>query len=219
MTDDPYKVLGLSEGASKEEIKKAYRKKAKEFHPDLHPNDPAAAEMMNKVNEAYERLMNPEKYVKQDQKSQSGQGNWQEFNFDDLFGFGRRNAEILKPERMPGDSETIKQAVDFINIGQYVYANQVLNTVTSQYRDGRWNYLSSLANLGMGNTMAAITLIHRAVQMEPGNLVYQQALQAMTQNGRAYTAGGQEYETRAMDAGHMCMRLWLTQLFCMFCCW
>jgi len=219
MTDDPYKVLGLSEGASKEEIKKAYRKKAKEFHPDLHPNDPAAAEMMNKVNEAYERLMNPEKYVKQDQKSQSGQGNWQEFNFDDLFGFGRRNAEILKTERMPGDSETIKQAVDFINIGQYVYANQVLNTVTSQYRDGRWNYLSSLANLGMGNTMAAITLIHRAVQMEPGNLVYQQALQAMTQNGRAYTAGGQEYETRAMDAGHMCMRLWLTQLFCMFCCW
>jgi len=219
MTDDPYKVLGLSEGASKEEIKKAYRKKAKEFHPDLHPNDPAAAEMMNKVNEAYERLMNPEKYVKQDQKSQSGQGNWQEFNFDDLFGFGRRNAEILKPERMPGDSETIKQAVDFINIGQYVYANQVLNTVTSQYRDGRWNYLSSLANLGMGNTMAAITLIHRAVQMEPGNSVYQQALQAMTQNGRAYTAGGQEYETRAMDAGHMCMRLWLTQLFCMFCCW
>ena len=219
MTDDPYKVLGLSEGASKEEIKKAYRKKAKEFHPDLHPNDPAAAEMMNKVNEAYERLMNPEKYVKQDQKSQSGQGNWQEFNFNDLFGFGRRNAEILKPERMPGDSETIKQAVDFINIGQYVYANQVLNTVTSQYRDGRWNYLSSLANLGMGNTMAAITLIHRAVQMEPGNSVYQQALQAMTQNGRAYTAGGQEYETRAMDAGHMCMRLWLTQLFCMFCCW
>jgi len=219
MTDDPYKVLGLSEGASKEEIKKAYRKKAKEFHPDLHPNDPAAAEMMNKVNEAYERLMNPEKYVKQDQKSQSGQGNWQEFNFDDLFGFGRRNAEILKTERMPGDSETIKQAVDCINIGQYVYANQVLNTVTSQYRDGRWNYLSSLANLGMGNTMAAITLIHRAVQMEPGNLVYQQALQAMTQNGRAYTAGGQEYETRAMDAGHMCMRLWLTQLFCMFCCW
>jgi len=219
MTDDPYKVLGLSEGASKEEIKKAYRKKAKEFHPDLHPNDPAAAEMMNKVNEAYERLMNPEKYVKQDQKSQSGQGNWQEFNFDDLFGFGRRNAEILKTERMPGDSETIKQAVDFINIGQYVYANQVLNTVTSQYRDGRWNYLSSLANLGMGNTMAAITLIHRAVQMEPGNSVYQQALQAMTQNGRAYTAGGQEYETRAMDAGHMCMRLWLTQLFCMFCCW
>ena len=219
MTDDPYKVLGLSEGASKEEIKKAYRKKAKEFHPDLHPNDPAAAEMMNKVNEAYERLMNPEKYVKQDQKSQSGQGNWQEFNFDDLFGFGRRNAEILKTERMPGDSETIKQAVDCINIGQYVYANQVLNTVTSQYRDGRWNYLSSLANLGMGNTMAAITLIHRAVQMEPGNSVYQQALQAMTQNGRAYTAGGQEYETRAMDAGHMCMRLWLTQLFCVFCCW
>lgn len=63
MVDNPYKVLGLSEGASEEEIKKAYRQKAKECHPDLHPNDPHAQEKMNEVNEAYDMLTNPEKYA------------------------------------------------------------------------------------------------------------------------------------------------------------
>ena len=59
---DPYKVLGVSPNATEDEIKKAYRQKAKEYHPDLHPNDPAAAQKMNEVNEAYDMLKNPEKY-------------------------------------------------------------------------------------------------------------------------------------------------------------
>ena len=74
MVTDPYSVLGISKDASKEEIKKAYRKKAKENHPDLHPNDPKAVEKMNEINEAYDMLSNPEKYQKTGQ-SQNGYGN------------------------------------------------------------------------------------------------------------------------------------------------
>ncbi len=73
MIDDPYKVLGVSQGATQEEIKRAYRRKAKECHPDLHPNDPQAERRMNEVNEAYDMLMNPDKYAQRRAQQQAQQ--------------------------------------------------------------------------------------------------------------------------------------------------
>ena len=52
MTENPYDILGVSRDASPDEVKKAYRKKAREAHPDLNPDDHTAAERMNKVSEA-----------------------------------------------------------------------------------------------------------------------------------------------------------------------
>jgi molecular chaperone DnaJ len=65
---DYYEVLGVDKNATEADIKKAFRKKAKECHPDLHPNDPNAARKMNELNEAYDMLMNPEKYAKRQQQ-------------------------------------------------------------------------------------------------------------------------------------------------------
>ncbi len=59
MMDDPYKVLGLSPDASDEEVKRAYRRLAKKYHPDLNPWDQEAARKMQEVNAAYEQIKNP----------------------------------------------------------------------------------------------------------------------------------------------------------------
>ena len=69
MVETPYDVLGISRDASLDEVKKAYRKKARENHPDLNPNDSAAADRMNKINEAYDRIVNPEKYAARDRRA------------------------------------------------------------------------------------------------------------------------------------------------------
>lgn len=61
MFQDPYSILGVKQGCSEDELKSAYRKLAKQYHPDLHPGDEEAARKMNEINAAYEQIKNPPK--------------------------------------------------------------------------------------------------------------------------------------------------------------
>ncbi len=246
MVDDPYKVLGISRDATKDEIKKAYRQKAKEYHPDLHPDDPQAAEKMNEINEAYDMLNNPEKYQKREQQSyhrqenpygssqgsyrggyyggsygqgpRGGYGGFGDFDFDDLFGFGRRTYATPKAASEPGDSPDIRQAVDLINIGEYARANATLNSILSAQRDARWYYLSALANFGLGNQLLAVEQIQRAIRKDPCNGLYTDTLQTFQRSASAYAQDGQEFQQYAMNLNKMCGCFCAAQLLCM-CCW
>ncbi|WP_324674279.1 J domain-containing protein [Hymenobacter sp. GOD-10R] len=64
---DYYKILGLDKSATKDQIKKAYRKLAREYHPDVNPNNPEAEQKFKEVNEAHEVLSDDEKRQKYDQ--------------------------------------------------------------------------------------------------------------------------------------------------------
>ena len=58
---DYYKILGVSKDIPQSEIKAAYRKRSKQFHPDLHPDDPKAKAKFQMLNEAYDVLSDPDK--------------------------------------------------------------------------------------------------------------------------------------------------------------
>ena len=95
MTGDPYEVLGVSHGASEDEIKQAYRRLAKQYHPDLHPGDAACAKKMNEINEAYDLLKNPQAY--QAYRQQQQQNAYQQAYRQQQSAYQQQNQQYYDP--------------------------------------------------------------------------------------------------------------------------
>lgn len=126
---DCYEILGISKSATDDEIKKAYRKMAKKYHPDVNPDDKAAEEKFKEVNEAYSILSDPEKKANYDRfgyagvdPSAGGGGFGGGFSggfdmgdifdmFGGMFGGGMRGTNPNAPMR--GDDVGLRLTIDF----------------------------------------------------------------------------------------------------------
>lgn len=216
MIDDPYKVLGVSPDASDEEIKQAYRRLAKKYHPDLNPGDAEAARKMQQVNAAYDQIKNPEKYRRQNGgygSSDYGGGSYGGYgSYDPFGGFGGyRQQTYSEPEG--GDSYQ-RAARNYIRYGRYQEALNALSN--SSDRNANWYYLSALAHDGLGNQVTALEHIRRAVSMEPDNPLYLHTLDRIENGGAAYRqqAGNfRGFQMRADPCSSLCL-CYLSQLFC-----
>ena len=200
MVQDPYSVLGVSRDATEEEIKKAYRQKAKLYHPDFHPDDPEAAQKMNELNQAYEMLTNPDKYsqtMSQPDDYQYGTSSYSYGQSDGPWSYGFDFEQYdSTPRQEPTDSPEIKQAINLINQRIFQQAIEILSNISGTLRDARWYYLASLAYDGIGDTATAIDLITRAIAMDGRTKMYQALLQSYRLKAQGRQGYGGFYTTR-----------------------
>lgn len=133
MAKDLYAILGLSKGASPDDIKSAYRKMSKEWHPDKHKGDKAAETKFKEINEAYEVLSNPQKKQMYDQFGSTGGpggggggnpfqgfdfGSFQNsgMDFGDLFGSFFGGSRAADPhQHVRGDDREVEIVVELVD--------------------------------------------------------------------------------------------------------
>lgn len=185
---NPYEVLGVREGSSVEEIKRAYKDLVRKYHPDQYQNNPLsdlAEEKLKEINEAYDYLM----------KQHEGAGNT---SFDG----GYR-----------GGDESLLQARNYISAGNIMAAEQLLERSGS--RNAEWFYLKGIVSMRKGWYNEAYTQLQTAVNMDPGNVEYRNAYNSINYSNRGFQASS--YNRRSYnndpDLCQIC-----TCLYCTDCC-
>ena len=168
---NPYQILGVSESADMDEIKKAYRKLSRIYHPDANVNNPnkdQAEAKFKEIQGAYQQIVNERE--RGSSSNSYGQGTYQQGPFG---GFG----SYTETRQESQESTRMQAAGNYIRNGYYKEALNVLESMTSAERNAKWYYYSAMANQGTGNNITATEHAQKAVQLEPSNYQYQALLQ------------------------------------------
>lgn len=183
--NDPYQTLGVSENASDEEVKKAYRDLARKYHPDHYHDNPLAdlaQEKMKEINAAYEEINR--------RRSGSGSGSYGRNPYG-----GTGYQHYGGQQYHSGSSSSVLQQVRIaIQSGDISRAEALLNNYSDH--NAEWNFLRGAVCYRRGWMDEAKRYYQTACQMDPGNAEYRQALNFM-ENGTqtSYHPGGTVFST------------------------
>ena len=194
---NPYKVLGVNEGATNEEIRAAYLSLVKKYHPDKY-TDPdmkqLANEKLKEINEAYDQLTkNPGKTAS---SGYSGAA----------YGAGGHGGSYSGPE-----ADRFVRARSLINAGNLDGAKTILDSI--QTRNAEWYYLYGIIYLRQGWYDKAREFLGRAYRTEPGNAEYAQAYNILRYTGNPYSRPRQSTSYGNCSACDIC-----SGLMCADCC-
>lgn len=221
---NPYKVLGVSPNASDEEVKKAYRRLSRKYHPDANINNPnknLAEEKFKEINIAYDQIVKEREegmaWANRGYSGDSAKSNFYE-NYGDFTNFGGYSGDFggyKRKERQQGpyDEKNVRYqaAVNFINNGHFKEAVTVLETVID--RDSKWYYYSAAANMGLGNNVTAIEHAQQALYMEPGNREYIELVKRLENGSNFYGDMGRYYGVH-VNAGNNCSKICCAYMAC-----
>lgn len=188
--NNPYEVLGIREGATQEEIKKAYREQAKKYHPDQYGDNPLkdlAEEKMRELNEAYDFLMN--------QSTNSGS-----YSNSTYSNSNTGNSAEYASVRMD------------INNGNFSSAEAKLNNMG--VRDAEWNYLMGVICMQKGWYDEAYNNLATACSMNPSNMEYRNAFNSINQNNNSYRQPYYRGRGNNDDCCQICATLWCLDSCC-----
>ena len=157
--NDPYKILGVPEDASDEEIKKAYRELARKYHPDNYHDNPLedlAQEKMKEINAAYEQITKERASGRRTGGAGGayGGGSYGYGGYQSYGGYGSSQSSVLQQARIA------------INTGNISRAEALLANYSDH--NAEWNFLKGVVCYRRGWMDEALRYYRTAVQMDPG---------------------------------------------------
>lgn len=229
---DPYSVLGVDKSASDDEIKKAYRRLSRKYHPDANINNPhkdEAEARFKEVQQAYQQIMDERErgYTSGGQGGSyagggSGQGGssyggYGPFGgFGPFSGYGGYGQEGNTGSGQENTDPHLRAAANYIRSGHYQEALNVLDGIRE--RSALWYFLSASANSGVGNNVTALEHAREAVRLEPGNMQYRMLLERMEGGGTWYQQRQTMYGYPGSFDSSCCVKLCVANILCNLCC-
>ena len=199
MMNDPYRILGITPDATDDEVKKAYRKLAKKYHPDRYQNSPLAedaSEKMKEINSAYDMIMNMRK-----NGTEYSSGSTYSSSYSSSSSHGRYSEIRI-----------------LINNGRFDEAEQRLSSIPPTERTAEWYYLMAVISYHKGWLEEAYNYASAACRLAPDDVEYRSFFSRIRNQRNGSYSGFGGNSSLGCDCCEMFTCMLCSDCLCNVCC-